>query len=298
MSNSVVQLWHLGRSLQRHAEFSQLAAEFLDRYGVRATSSGNIFLANQPNHRYLNPVKGDGHLAWIAYAVRDALYTTFSTRLVLSVGSGPVSTWNPSSGLNLDGTVFVEQTNNTDQAIRWLPKANLAELLEELGQKFMLSMFTMSRLAKLLEELGRNFTLSMFAMSRLRPVTKEPNVLVTVANSTLVFKYDKIALLGTYGAGILLSLAAVVVGLQAFRKNGVSMKTSFLSIIATTRNPDLDELARGTSLGAEGTLDHMKNVKARFGQVSSWPSADANQHAAFGMGESGVEKLDRNVEYI
>ena len=61
------------------------------------------------------------------------------------------------------------------------------------------------------------------------------------------------------------------------------MTTGFLAIMTTTRNPALDDAARGACLGAEGTTDRVKHLKVRFGDVGRNGNM-VQHHVAFGLG--------------
>jgi hypothetical protein len=67
-----------------------------------------------------------------------------------------------------------------------------------------------------------------------------------------VYAYDKRALLATYGLAIGLTLLEIGIGLLSFMSNGVSMKRGFLSIMATTRNQDLDRIEKGPASVLKG----------------------------------------------
>jgi len=81
----------------------------------------------------------------------------------------------------------------------------------------------------------------------------------------------------------------VAVGLYAFHTNGVSHSTAFSAIIATTRNPELDELSRGNSLGAFPLNLEAGGVKLRFGGIRVGCSGEEEQ-ASF-----GIERQDEDL---
>jgi hypothetical protein len=194
------------------------------------------------------------------------------------IGAAGSFAWNPSSGLDLDDTVFVDKTPFSS-AVHYLPKPNLARLLEDLT---------------------KNITLSMFSIGALATLVLKKNTQVTVSTTQNVYVYDKIALLATYGLSIGLALVAVGIGLLSFSFNGVSMKTGFLSIMASTRNPDLDEMAKGVCLGAEGTMEDFKKAKVRFGEIGRFATARGGpgDHVGFGLVDSGVRSIVRDKKYV
>jgi len=81
----------------------------------------------------------------------------------------------------------------------------------------------------------------------------------------------------------------VAVGLYAFHTNGVSHSTAFSAIIATTRNPELDELSRGHSLGAFPLNLEAGPVKLRFGGIRVGCSEE-EERASF-----GIERQDEDL---
>jgi hypothetical protein len=114
----------------------------------------------------------------------------------------------------------------------------------------------------------------MSTLNRQKPTinifTRTPNattVPVTQRIPTTIYHYSPKYLLISYGIGLLFSLISAVFGLYAFYTNGVVHSTSLSAIIATTRNPDLDVLAEGHSLGALPLSEKMRNVKLRFGAM-------------------------------
>jgi hypothetical protein len=110
-----------------------------------------------------------------------------------------------------------------------------------------------------------------------------------------VYNYDKNALLATYVASIGLALLAVGVGLSSSISNRVSMRIGFLSIIATTRNPDLNRIAKGACLGAEGTMEELRKAKVRFGEIARFVIADrepGGHHTGFDLLDTGVGSVD------
>ena len=153
-------------------------------------------------------------------------------------------TWEPTEGLNLAGTRFVEQTP-WPKPINWLPVSNFRELFEELSE---------------------NITLSMFALDNLSYLRVENDTLVQFDVTGITYAYDRQALILTYGISLVLALFALICGVFAFLENGVSMSSGFASFMATTRNPDLDRIVDDSCNGAQGTLEEFKDVKLRFGR--------------------------------
>lgn len=100
--------------------------------------------------------------------------------------------------------------------------------------------------------------------------------------------YDRRTLLITYGIFFFVSLIVALLGLRAFLLNGVNCDTTFSTILLTTRNPDLDQIAEGHCLGAQPLSKDISGLKLRFGVLNG---ADA-KHAAFGV-ENSVSHLTK-----
>lgn len=99
-----------------------------------------------------------------------------------------------------------------------------------------------------------------------------------------VYSYSRRILLSSYGAGVLLTLLIVIFGTSAILKNGVVHNSNFSGIMCATRNPDFDELARGSCLAAEPMRKDVKKVKVLFGVLDNGGN---NGH------EGGLEMDDR-----
>lgn len=85
--------------------------------------------------------------------------------------------------------------------------------------------------------------------------------------------------------------------------NGVCHSTNFFAIMATTRNPEPDELTRGASFGAEPLKNDIKKVKLRFGPLLKTTHSEDNSgqqiresekmpHTVFGV-EGSVGRLKK-----
>lgn len=71
----------------------------------------------------------------------------------------------------------------------------------------------------------------------------------------------------------------MAVGIWAFHSNGVCHSTSLSAIIATTRNPGLDDMSEGHSLGAFPLDREVGRTKLKFGGVEI---AGKGERVAFG----------------
>jgi hypothetical protein len=96
-----------------------------------------------------------------------------------------------------------------------------------------------------------------------------------------------------------------MVGLYSIYFNGVSHSMAFSAIMATTRNPDLDLLTQGASLGAEPLEKRIDKIKLKFGPLvessrdevkSKTGKTKGTPHIAFGF-EDTVGILERGASY-
>ncbi|TGO79500.1 hypothetical protein BELL_0030g00030 [Botrytis elliptica] len=103
--------------------------------------------------------------------------------------------------------------------------------------------------------------------------------------------------------GFFLASLCGAIGLYSMHANGVSHSNSFSAIMLTTRNSDLDILARGKSLGSDPLPKSIKNPKLRFGPLVSQQapekigSDESPRHVAFGF-EGSVDELKKCGKYI
>ena len=91
-----------------------------------------------------------------------------------------------------------------------------------------------------IEDLANNIIISMLSSSNF---TMNTTAQITFLSAQNVYKYDKRNLLVSYGAVILVTVIAIIIGIVSLIENGVYHDTSFSAIMATTRNPDLDALS-------------------------------------------------------
>ncbi|KAH7416726.1 hypothetical protein BKA64DRAFT_655956 [Cadophora sp. MPI-SDFR-AT-0126] len=141
-----------------------------------------------------------------------------------------------------------------------------------------------------LEDLANNITISMLSVDGM---TSKVRVPVRIGTTSNVYSYDQNNLLISYGATIFVALICVIVGVASLIENGIYHRTTFSTVMATTRNPDLDVLANGACLG---TGQAMMKEKVMFGVLAGatggstrdtaerGENSDGNlQHAAFGL---------------
>ncbi|KAJ5494550.1 hypothetical protein N7463_010637 [Penicillium fimorum] len=143
-------------------------------------------------------------------------------------------------------------------------------------------------LARAIEDLSHNFTYSLLSLN-----AANTSVPVTISSPHNFYTYDSKNLLAAYLTALGVTVVCVIVGFFALRDNGVAQSTSFSSILMTTRNPELDDLAKGYCLGSGQLPDEIGDVKLRFGEVEG---SEQYKRAAFGTQES-VTHLSKGKDY-
>ncbi|CZT12918.1 hypothetical protein WAI453_012487 [Rhynchosporium graminicola] len=143
-------------------------------------------------------------------------------------------------------------------------------------------------LDRAIEDLANNITISMLSVPGMTSLVSLP---VRVSITSNVYAYEQLDLLVSYGATIAVALFCVMIGVICLVSNGVYHTTNFSAVMATTRNPDFDNLAEGACLGKDkGMMDR----KIMFGVVtgSEFARNGRNEmgsregelkHAAFGL---------------
>lgn len=144
-----------------------------------------------------------------------------------------------------------------------------------------------------IEEVMHNLTLSLFS------IAEETAEVRTVAYDTrLVFQYSRATLVATYGAAAAATLLCLGIGLVALVRNGIASDVAFSRVLVTTRNPELDQIARGACLGGDPVPEELRRTKVRFGEL--WGMEDdevaGSAHAGFGM--EGVTPLRKGKKYL
>jgi hypothetical protein len=109
-----------------------------------------------------------------------------------------------------------------------------------------------------------------------------------------IYQYNSFLLLLSYGIPLVFTTCTVLLGIHAFRSNGVVHSTAFSAIVATTRNPALDALSEGHSLGSFPLDKEMAKVKLKFGGIEI---GDKGVRAGFGFAGE-VSELRKQGTYI
>lgn len=142
-----------------------------------------------------------------------------------------------------------------------------------------------------IEDLSRNLTLSVLSSAQL---ASEAAARATVRSPATLYSYNWRNLLLAYAIAVCAAAGCAAVGLLALTENGYSAETTFSSILLTTRNADLDDLARGHCLGELPLAKDVGDKRLRYGILRSQDddAADRESHACFGFA-GDVRELKR-----
>ncbi|KAK6333421.1 hypothetical protein TWF718_011234 [Orbilia javanica] len=152
----------------------------------------------------------------------------------------------------------------------------------------------------LAEQLSLNYSMSLLAFSDLgaRQLTTANCTVTTFHN---VWKYDKTNLIISYTIGSFVALVSLVIGAIALRRNGIVSEMSFSQIVATTRNPELDKMMQGNSLGRSDLKPRtLYGERIRMGELKEQDTAllaSGAAHTAFGRPDN-VIAIRRQGYYI
>ncbi|CAN9173861.1 unnamed protein product [Alternaria alternata] len=150
-------------------------------------------------------------------------------------------------------------------------------------------------LGEMVEELSRNVTLSFFSDTRLRANTTYTTN-ITTETQINIYAYNAHNLWIAYGVAIAVTFFSLGVGFYALYHNGISYRTSFSTIVATTRNNVLDEIMVGSSLGGDSVRKDVMQTKLRFGvsDGDQWRGEKTSdrQRAGFGL-ETQISSLKK-----
>ncbi|PTB48336.1 hypothetical protein M431DRAFT_513743 [Trichoderma harzianum CBS 226.95] len=121
-------------------------------------------------------------------------------------------------------------------------------------------------MAETLEQLVSNITLSLFSNpDLLRSLDNSTTGNVTEWTSLNEYSYNPRNLYTAYGTGIFATFAVVIVGLACIGASSTSYRSSFSTILRTTRNEELDMLVpRGETSGAEPLSNHLAKSNLSF----------------------------------
>ncbi|KAH6663311.1 hypothetical protein F5X68DRAFT_279774 [Plectosphaerella plurivora] len=204
----------------------------------------------------------------------------FEALLVVSIGQPASATGQPvisesgkATGLGQSSLVFCPE---------------ISSLVDDFFEMNQTERCRNGSLALAVEDLSHNFTYSTI------PYFQEINS-VTVGMTTWLsenyFVYDRMTLFLAYGVGFVAALTCLLIGVVALCGNGYAGTADFSSILLTTRNADLDQLAQGRFLGSKSSAMEIGPVKVRFGRLQS---QDGTYRAGFGL-DGTVEPLRKGT---
>ena len=121
-------------------------------------------------------------------------------------------------------------------------------------------------LARGIEELSRNITLSLLSSDTFGLPIKS-NVLTTQQSNRYLFNERNFWL--AYGIAIFVTAGAVVVGVVAYLKNGVSLETNFSTAMATTQSNEIQELVRGVDIDSRELQSVVGGRKVRLRRLQN-----------------------------
>lgn len=153
-----------------------------------------------------------------------------------------------------------------------------------------------------IEDLSINITIGYLGSPNLTSSSTE-YANITTSDTRNIYVYHPLYLVLSYSIGFFLASLCGAIGLYSMHVNGVSHSNSFSAIMLTTRNTDLDILARGKSLGSDPLSKSIKNTKLRFGPLLSQQapekigSDESPRHVAFGF-EGNIDELKKGGKYI
>ncbi|KAK3345806.1 hypothetical protein B0T25DRAFT_611690 [Lasiosphaeria hispida] len=167
----------------------------------------------------------------------------------------------------------ISQTTLVDH-ISQLPVLNFPRALEKKFSDLVLSMLSQSQ-----ANLNQRITISSPC---------------TIASPVQRWEYHPLWVGISYGLAASLSLLAMVAGGYAIRQHGYATDSRFSTLLATTRNAEIDALMSGYSLGSAPLPERILQSRLQFGEVQvvdvgrgtdGSGGAKTEKHAAFGSGE-------------
>lgn len=119
---------------------------------------------------------------------------------------------------------------------------------------------------EVIEELSKNITLSFFASRAHR----SPNAVSTsamITTSTMIYQYNQVALLVSYGFALLVTIASILIGIVAYQRNGGERGLAYSAIVHAARDSEKEksrESESDDSAAATPTIDLEQGGKELF----------------------------------
>jgi len=122
-----------------------------------------------------------------------------------------------------------------------------------------------------LEKKFTQLVLAIMSDTRFAPTVNVSDVPCTVTRQIQRWQYEPFWLVVSYGVGAAVASVVVAAGWYAFRASryGVDI-ASFSTLIALTRNGELDELMEGCSLGRAPLPSRVLERRLRFGDITEF----------------------------
>ena len=259
----------LNFSFTDHTGHIKSSSEFVTPlHGVDFSQRNNGTL---PMERWLSP--RDNKAAYKKTAAYHAIGEVFRGVLRGSIRINPIYAEIQS---DISKTALIEKDG--------LPKRDISQRLEDLYQGIILTFLAQPQML----------------------VNSEEKVLVHRSRYRVAFVYDSVRLWMCYAPVILLTLAILLIGAWTIWEDGTTFSTGFARIMATTRNPTLDEMSRGACLGNDPFPVELMKRKLQFGALredmsivdmsDGFVGGESVGHCAFGVPEE-VAPIRRGMLY-
>ncbi|KAH7077115.1 hypothetical protein FB567DRAFT_563239 [Paraphoma chrysanthemicola] len=149
---------------------------------------------------------------------------------------------------------------------------------------------------KRLQDLYQDIVISLLTVPYML-VNIEEKVLVQRSRYRVAFMYDSVRFWICYAPVILFTLGILLIGAWTIWEDGTTFSTGFSRVLATTRNPTLDEMSRGACLGNDPFPKDLMKTKVQFGALREDSGLQDGRngvgHCAFGVeGEVGPMRRD------
>ncbi|ROV96276.1 hypothetical protein VMCG_07704 [Cytospora schulzeri] len=231
--------------------------------GIQSTSIQDLqhvapFRAD-PNDTYVDPSPGQVQYT----AIYDALVASLTTQIE----------WGAHGKLSGQDSAVITSGLAACPEIR--------DMLQNLQHLFDERLCRAGDVPAAIEDLSHNVTLSLLSSEFL---ANETFANVTTRRPATFYTYNWHNLVLAYAIAVFATLVCAAVGVQALLANGYSANASFSTILLTTRNEDLDYVARGHCLGESPMDKSLGRTMLRYGILNS-QAADGSKvpHAAFGL---------------
>ncbi|KAH8892849.1 hypothetical protein GQ53DRAFT_120833 [Thozetella sp. PMI_491] len=160
------------------------------------------------------------------------------------------------------------------------------------------TLFAVDDFPRAVERKFSNLILSILSRPQLLPYFNVSTP-CTIQSAVQVWDYRPFWLIMSYAIGSGVTLLVIAVGIYALLDNGYGMDTSFSTMLAVSRNGELDSLMEGCSLGRTPLPERILKTRLQFGEaIRDAPPQTTSpvKHAAFGF-ETTVRSIEVGGEY-